>query len=211
MTQEIRVLCVDDHQVVREGLAAMINRQVDMRVVGEATNGLEGLRLYRDLAPDVTLMDLQLPVMSGLDSIKAIRQFDTQARIVVLTMYQGDEDILRCLEEGAATYLVKDELAEALVTVVREVFAGKKPIPPRVAQVLASRPDEPRLSQRETEVLSLVARGWRNKEVADSLKISEETAKVHMKNLMAKLRAKDRTEAVHIALRRGILHVPPGP
>ena len=206
----IKVLCVDDHRVVREGLAAMINRQPDMKLVAEASDGATAVRLYEECSPDVTLMDLQLPVMSGLESIRAIRRADPLARIVVLTMYQGDEDILRSLEEGAATYLIKDELADELVTVVREVFAGKKPIPPRVAQVLASRPDEPRLSQRETEVLELVARGFRNREIADTLRISEETAKVHMKNLMAKLRAKDRTEAVHIALRRGILHMGQG-
>ena len=207
MSARIRVLCVDDHRVVREGLAAMINRRPDMQVVAEAANGAEALEMYRQHAPDVTLMDLQLPGMNGLGAIRAIRAEHPTARIVVLTMYQGDEDILRALEAGAATYLIKDDLSDELIPIIREVHAGKKPLPSKVAQVLEDRSTEPRLSSREIEVLDLVAKGMRNKEIAGALNISEETAKVHVRNVLTKLEVNDRTAAVHVALKRGILHL----
>lgn len=207
MSERIRVLCVDDHRVVREGLAAMINRRPDMQVVAEASDGAEAVELYREHKPDVTLMDLQLPRVNGLSAIRAIKTEDPAARIVVLTMYQGDEDILRSLEAGAATYLIKDDLSDELIPTILEVHAGRKPLPSKVARVLAERPTEPRLSPREIEVLDLVAKGMRNKEIAAVLCISEETAKVHVKNVLMKLEVNDRTAAVHVALKRGILHL----
>lgn len=207
MSDRIRVLCVDDHRVVREGLAAMINRRPDMEVVAEAAGGEAALAMYRQHQPDVTLMDLQMPRVNGLGAIRLIRAEYPDARIVVLTMYQGDEDILRALEAGAATYLIKDDLSDELIPIIREVHSGKKPLPPKVARVLQDRPGEPRLSPREIEVLDLVARGMRNKEIAAVLGISEETAKVHVKNVLTKLDVNDRTAAVHVALKRGILHM----
>jgi DNA-binding NarL/FixJ family response regulator len=203
----IRVLCVDDHRVVREGLAALINRRTDMAVIAAASDGEEALSLYRIHRPDVTVMDLQLPRMNGLDAIRAIRREDAEARIIVLTMYQGDEDIYRALEAGAATYLIKDDAAEELIPMIREVNAGRKPLPPAVAKVLATRAAYPAITARELEVLELIAKGMRNKEIAVTLKISEETTKVHVKNLLSKLGVNDRTAAVNVALRRGILHL----
>ncbi|MGE3840344.1 MAG: LuxR C-terminal-related transcriptional regulator, partial [Vicinamibacterales bacterium] len=158
---------------------------------------------------DVVLMDLQLPGMPGVDAIRAIRQLDPSARIVVLTMYDGDEDIYRALDAGATTYLLKDSLSEDLVRVVREVEAGKLSLPPMVAQRLSGRAMRPVLTQRETDVLRLVMKGFRNKEIAAHLLVSEETVQVHLKNAFIKLNVHDRTAAVYVALQRGILHIEP--
>ena len=207
-TQKIRVLCVEDHRIVREGIALIIGRQQDMSVVATAANGEEAVALYRRHRPDVTLMDLQLGAMTGLEAIRAIRQHEPAARIVVLTMYQGDEDIYRALNAGAVTYLLKDTLSDDLVRVIREVHHGTHTLSPDVTARLAERAAKPALTSREVQVIELVAQGMRNKEIAAALGISEETAQVHVKNILGKLDVKDRTAAVNVALRRGIIHIP---
>jgi two-component system, NarL family, response regulator len=203
----IRVLCVDDHRIVREGVALIIDREADMQVVGSAATGEEAVAIFKRERPDVTLMDLQLPVMSGLDAIKEIRRDDPDARIIVLTMYQGDEDIHRALSAGAATYLLKDTLSDDLIRFVREVHTGRRPIRPEVKARLDERAAQPTLTPREIQVMERVAEGKRNKEIAALLGISEETVQVHLKNIFVKLRVSERTAAVNVALRRGIVHI----
>jgi two-component system NarL family response regulator len=206
-TPKIRVLCVDDHRIVREGITLIISRQPDMEVVASAASGEEAIELFRQHQPDITLMDLQLGAMSGVDAIRAIRRETPGARIVVLTMYQGDEDIFRALDAGAATYLLKDMLSDDLIRVVREVHSGNQPIRPEVEALLAKRAAGSTLTNREVEVIDLIAQGMRNKEIAASLGISEETAQVHVKHILAKLKVKDRSAAITVALRRGIIHL----
>jgi two-component system NarL family response regulator len=206
-TPKIRVLCVDDHRIVREGIALIISRQPDMEVVASAASGEEAIELFRQHQPDVTLMDLQLGTMGGVEAIRAIRRESPRARIVVLTMYQGDEDIFRALDAGAATYLLKDMLSDDLLRVVREVHSGSQPIRPEVEALLAKRAAGSTLTNREVEVIDLIAQGMRNKEIAASLGISEETAQVHVKHILAKLKVKDRSAAITVALRRGIIHL----
>lgn len=206
-TPQIRVLCVDDHRIVREGISLIIDREGDMQVVGAAATGEEAVALFRRERPDVTLMDLQLPTMSGLDAIREIRREDADARIIVLTMYQGDEDIHRALGAGAATYLLKDTLSDDLIRFVREVNAGRRPIRPEVKARLDERAGSPTLTPREIQVMERVAEGRRNKEIAALLGISEETVQVHLKNIFAKLKVSERTAAVNVALRRGIVHI----
>ena len=208
MTPRIRILCTDDHRIVREGIALIINRQPDMRVVGSASSGEEAIALFRELKPDVTLMDLQLGGMSGVEAIRAIRQESPGARIVVLTMYQGDEDIYRALEAGAGTYLLKDTLSDDLITVIRDVHAGRQPaVSPGIEARLAARAAGPTLTPREIQVLELISQGMRNREIATALDVSEETIQVHVRNIFGKLQAKDRTAAVNVALKRGIIHI----
>jgi two-component system NarL family response regulator len=202
----ISVLCVDDHPVVLDGIAQTISLQPDMKVVAVATDGSRAMDLFREHRPDVTLMDLQLPVMSGLETIRAIRREDPKARIVVLTMYQGDEDMYRALESGAATYLLKDTLSDDLVRVVREVHAGSSSLPTNVAMRVAARSTQRGLTSREVEVLEQMAVGLRNKEIGATLKISEGTVQVHVRNILSKLGVNDRTAAVTMAFRRGIIH-----
>ena len=206
-TNRIRVLCVDDHRVMLDGLALLIGRQPDMEVIASATSGEQAVELYARHLPDITLMDLQLPTMSGLEAISEIRASHPDARIVVLTMYQGDEDIYRALEAGATAYLLKDTLAEDLVNVIREVHTGNRPIPADVAAALAVRKVQPSLTPREIEVVHLITQGLRNKEIAVTLGISEETAKVHVKNILAKLHVSDRAAVIAVAVRRGIIHI----
>ena len=208
MAAQIRVLCVDDHRIVREGIALIIGRQPDMRVVASAGSGEAAVVLHRRHRPDVTLMDLQLGTMSGLEAIQSIRQQDAAARIVVLTMYQGDEDIYRALKAGATTYLLKDTLSNSLVRVVREVHKGKHPLSPDVAARLAERAERPVLTAREVQVVELVAQGMRNKDIAAALGITWQTAQVHVQNIFEKLDVTDRTAAINVALRRGIIHIP---
>lgn len=203
----IRVLCVDDHRVVREGIAALLGRQSDLDVVAAAATGLQAVELYRAHRPDVVVMDLQMPGMGGLEAIEVIRGEWPEARIVVLTMYHGDEDIYRAVEAGAATYLLKEAIFDDLARVVREVYNGSSRLPADVERILASRSTGDALTGREVEVLELVGQGLSNKDIASALGIAQETAKVHVKNILRKLGVADRTAAVTTALKRGILHV----
>jgi len=203
----IRVLVVDDHPMIRAGLTATIEPESDMTVVGSASTGREGLEQYRQHQPDVMLIDLKMPEMGGVEAIRTIRAEFPSAKIIVVSTYQGDEDIFRALEAGAVTYLLKDTLAEKMIGVIREVANGGRPIPPEVAERLTGRMFQPALTNRETEVLQLIARGMRNKEIAAELNISDETAQGHVKNILAKLSVHDRTEAVAVAIRRGIVHL----
>ncbi len=203
----IRVLVVDDHPMIRAGLTLTISLEPDMTVVGSASTGREGLEQYRQHQPDITLMDLRMPEMGGVEAIRTIRAEFPSAKIIVLSTYQGDEDIFRALEAGAVTYLLKDTLAEKMVGIIREVAGGGRPILPEVAQRMTERMFQAALTNREIEVLQLVARGMRNKEIAAELRISEETVQGHVKNILAKLSVHDRTEAVAVAIRRGIVHL----
>jgi DNA-binding NarL/FixJ family response regulator len=203
----IRVQCVDDHAVVREGITLKINLEPDMKVVAAAATGEQAVAMFSDYRPDVTLMDLQLPAMSGLEAIEAIRTIDPDAKIVVLTMYAGEEDVYRALQAGAATYLLKGTLSDDLIRIVREVHAGKRPMPPDVAATLAARVPRSALTRREVEVVALMAKGLHNKEIATTLGISHETVRIHAKNIFSKLQVPDRTAAVVDALRRGIIHM----
>lgn len=203
----IRVLCVDDHRLVLQGIALIVGGPSDIEVIGCATSGEEALVLFRQHHPDVTLLDLQLPSMTGLDVIRAMRREDADARIIVVTMYGGDEDIHRALNAGAATYLLKDTLSDELVRIVREVHAGKRPLGRDVQARLAERSAQAVLTPREIEVIELISIGLRNKEIAASLGISNETVQVHVKNIFSKLDVDDRTAAVNVALRRGIVHI----
>jgi two-component system, NarL family, response regulator len=203
----IRVLCVDDHRIVREGIALILAREPDIEVVASAANADEAVAEFKRHQPDVTLMDLRLGERNGIDAIKEIRRDYPDARIVVLTMYQGDEDIHRALSAGAATYLLKDSLSDDLIRVVREVHAGGHPIGADVRARLDQRAAQPTLTPREIQVLQLVSQGKRNKEIAAILGLSDDTVPVHVKNIFAKLRVNERTAAVNVALRRGIIHI----
>jgi DNA-binding NarL/FixJ family response regulator len=204
---KIRVLCVDDHSIVREGIALIINRQDDMEVVATAASGDEAVALFDRFGPDVTLMDLRLPGLSGTEAIEQIRHVNANARIVVLTMFDGHEDIHRALQAGATTYLLKDTLSDDLIRVVREVHSGKRPVPADIEARLAERLAHPTLTPREVDVIELITQGLRNKEIAASLGISEGTVQVHVKSIFAKFGVSDRTAAVKVALRRGIVHM----
>lgn len=206
-TEMIRVQCVDDHTVVREGISLKINLEPDMTVVAAAATGEQAVAMFAEHRPDVTLMDLQLPAMSGLQAIHAIRAIDPHTKIVVLTMYSGEEDVYRALQAGAATYLLKGTLSDDLIRIVREVHAGGRPMPPDVAATLAARVPRSALTPREVEVVALMAKGLHNKEIAASLGISNETVRIHAKNIFFKLQVPDRTAAVMDALRRGIIHM----
>lgn len=206
--RHIRVQCVDDHRILREGLELIIGQQRDMTLVASAATGEEAVKLFRQHRPDVTLMDLRLRGMSGIEAIRDIRRVDPNARIVVLTMYEGDEDIHRALEAGAVTYLLKDTISEDLIRIVREVHSGQRPLAtPAVAARLAERASHPTLTSREVAVMNLVAQGMRNKEIAAALGCMEATVHVHLKNIYSKLKVRDRTAAVTVALQRGIVHV----
>lgn len=204
----IRVLCVDDHQIVREGLGMLIARQGDMEVAGLAGSGEDAVRLFERLHPDVTLMDLQMGQMTGVDAIIAIRRIDPRARIVVLTMFHGDEDIFRALAAGASGYVMKDTAFADLVQSIRQVHAGRSPaMSPEIRARLASRATKPTLTPRELEVLAHIRHGLRNREIAVLCAISKETVQSHVKSILAKLDVQDRTAAVNVAIDRGILHV----
>ena len=204
---KIRVLCVDDHPVVRDGIAAIINLQRDMMLAGAAATGGEALKRFFELRPDVALVDLQLPDMSGFDLIKKIKDKSPTARIVVLSSHEGDVDIQRALEAGAQGYVVKGIVRNELLEIIRSVHAGKRRLPATVAQTLAEHMADEQISPRELQVLSLMAAGKRNKEIAGQLSIAEDTVKMHVRNILSKLQVNDRTEAVTIALRRGIIRL----
>ena len=205
--RRIRILVVDDHALMRVGLVASIGGEPDMEIVAAASNGREAVEFFRQHRPDITLMDLKMPVMGGVEAIQAIRGEFPSAKVIVLSTYEGDDDIFRALEAGATSYLLKDTLAEDLVRVIREVFAGGRPLPAPVAKRLADRMRHPDLTARELDVLRLIARGMRNKEIAAQLGIGEETTQGHVKNILSKLGLHDRTEAVAVAVRRGIVHI----
>ena len=204
----IKVLCVDDHPLLREGVARKIERQPDLEVVGTAGTGQEAVMRYLRHRPDIVLMDVQLPGMGGQQAIEAIRREDPNAKIIVLTILGGDEDIYRAIRAGAASYLLKSSLSQDLIATVREVFAGERPMPPEVAERLAARENQSGLSTREIQILELIAKGQRNKEIAAELGIGQETVQTHIKRLFVKLHVSDRTAAVTVALGRGIVHLP---
>ena len=201
----IRVLSVDDHPLLREGIAALVASQPDMELVAEAANGREAVEQFRKHRPDVTLMDLQMPEMSGIDALSAIRGEFPEARIIVLTSYAGDVQVSRALRSGAKGYLLKDMLRKELLDTIRAVHAGHKRLSSEAAAEIAEHATDDILTPRETDVLRLVAAGNANKETAAQLGLTEETVKHHVKNILSKLRANDRTHAVAIALKRGII------
>ena len=204
---KIRVFSVDDHPLLREGIAAIINSQPDMSLVGGAVNGSQALQFFREQRPDVTLMDLRLPDMSGIDAMIAIRSEFVEARIIMLTTFEGDVEVQRALAAGARGYMLKSMPPKDLVQAIRDVHAGKKRVPPEVAAHLAEHISDENLTSREIDVLRHIAGGNRNRDIGERLFISEETVKVHIKHIMEKLGASDRTQAVAIAVRRGIIQL----
>jgi len=201
----IRVLTVDDHPLLREGIAALIGSEEDMEVIGEASNGREALELFRKHQPDITLMDLQMPEMSGIDAIGAIRSEFPEARIIVVTTHPGDSQVSRALKAGARAYLLKGMLRKELLDTIRAVHAGQKRLSSEIATEIAEHATDSSLTPREIDVLRLVAAGNANKEIGAQLSLTEVTVKSHLKNVLAKLGANDRTHAVTIALKRGII------
>ena len=204
---KIRVICIDDHPIVREGLASIIALQSDMEMAGAAESGAQGLALFHRLKPDVALVDLRLPDMSGHELTRQILEHSPSARIIVVTSFEGDADIERALAAGARGYVVKGVAREELLGAIRAVHAGKKHIHGPVAEKLAEHLGSEKLSDRELQVLKEMAAGKRNKEIGAELSIAEDTVKMHVKNILEKLQVNDRTEAVTVALRRGIFHL----
>ena len=203
----IRIMTVDDHPALRDGIAAIVEQQSDMTLVGEASNGQEAVAAFANLRPDVTLMDLQMPVMGGVEAIAAIREQAPGAHIIVLTTYDGDAQAARAMNAGASAYLLKSSLRRELLDTIRAVHAGRRHIPPQIAQEMALHAADDPLSAREIEILKLVADGKANKMIAWDLSISEETVKAHMKSIFGKLEVGDRTHAVTAALRRGVIEL----
>jgi DNA-binding NarL/FixJ family response regulator len=206
-TTKIRVFSVDDHPLMHQGIATVIRSQPDMQLVSEASNGKEAIQRFREHNPDVTLMDLRLPDMSGVDAMMAIRAEFPEARILILTTFAGDVEVQHALQAGARAYVLKSMPPKELVEVIRQVHAGKKRIPADIAASLAEHYSDEALTSREVEVLSQIAGGNRNRDIADKLFITEETVKVHIKHIMEKLGASDRTQAVAIGVRRGIIQL----
>ncbi len=204
---KIRVLSIDDHPLVREGVAALINDQTDMKIVGQASTGRAGVKLYQELQPDIALMDVRLPDMSGIDAMITIRSEFPDARVIIVTSSEGDVEMQRALEGGARGYMLKSMPPAELLDAIRRVHAGKKAIPPEIASQLAIHLSDEVLTTREVEILQQVAEGNRNRDIAERLFISEGTVKVHIKHIMEKLGANDRTQAITIAVRRGIIHL----
>ena len=206
-SEKIRVMIVDDHPVVCKGLAAIIQAEPGMEVVAEAFNGKQAIQVFRECHPDITLMDLRMPVMSGVDAIRALRKEFPSASFIILTTYQGDEDIHRGISAGARGYLLKDSLRKELIEAIRTVQSGRKRIPHEVAAQIAEHASYTTLTKREIEVLQLIAAGNPNKLVADRLTVTEDTIKMHVKSILSKLGANDRTHAVTIAVKRGIIEL----
>ncbi|MCU0550528.1 MAG: response regulator transcription factor [Leptolyngbya sp. Prado105] len=200
----LRILLADDHPVLREGLALILNHQTDMTVVGQASNGREAVELFEQLHPDITLMDLRMPEMSGVEALTAIRAQDAAACIILLTTYDGDEDIYRGLRAGAKSYLLKDASTQEILTTIRHVAVGKSHISPAVGLRLAERAQMPELSESERQVLQLIVTGKSNQEIAIALSVAESTVKFHVNNILSKLRVENRTQAAIAALKRGI-------
>ena len=207
MGEQIRILVVDDHHVVRQGLVALLNIMPEIEVVGEAGDGLEAIQLHQSLHPDITLMDLQLPKLGGVDAILRIRAEDPAARFIVLTTFDGDEDIFRSLQAGAKAYLLKGMTIEELTSTIQAVHSGKTRIPAPIAEKLAERMSGQALTARELAVLERIVAGRANKEIASDLDISEATVKTHVNNLLGKLGVSDRTHAATVAIQRGIVHL----
>ncbi len=207
VTNQIRLMVIEDHHVVRQGLVALLNTVPDMSVVAEGADGKQAIDLFREHEPDVTLMDLRMPNMSGVDAVVQIRQDYPAARIIVLTTFDGDEDIYRALQAGARAYLLKGMFGDELMDAIRAVHAGKSRIPPAVAERLANRMGGPGLTPRELDVLRLIVSGNSNKEIGEGLRISEATVKTHINNILSKLGVTDRTQATTTALQRGIVHL----
>jgi len=203
----IRVLCVDDHRLMREGVARIVGVHPDMEVVGGASNGEQAVVQFVEQRPDVTLMDLQLPVVNGIEAIRRIRQIDSSARIVVLTMYEGDENIHRAFDAGAMGYVLKDAIPDDLIHVIREVHAGRRVMGPDIQRALAQRATQRTLTGREQQVLELLSRGMRNKEIASALGITADTTGAHVKSIYAKFGVHDRTAALAEAIRRGLIFI----
>jgi DNA-binding NarL/FixJ family response regulator len=201
----IRILIVDDHPVVRAGVAGLVEDQLDMKIVGQAANGREAIQQFRDYHPDIVLMDLQMPDMNGLDAMIAIRDEAPQARVIVLTTYVGDAQVLRAIKAGARGYLLKSALHKELLETIRAVHAGRKTISAEASYELAEHASDDALTPAEVRVLRLIAEGNANKEIAEQLSISEETVKGQVRNILSKLGAKDRTQAAMIGLKRGII------
>ena len=206
-SSHIRILCVDDHPLVHVGIATVIRNQPDMTLIAEAFNGRDAVQKFREHKPDVVLLDLRLPDMSGIDTMITIRNEFPEARAIILTTFEGDVEIQRALEAGARAYVLKSMPPKELVEVIRKVHAGKKPIPPQIAAQLAEHYGDESLTAREIDVLRQIAGGNRNRDIAEKLFISEETVKVHIKHVMEKLGASDRTQAVAIGVRRGIIQL----
>lgn len=204
----IRIVVVDDHFIVREGLRSLIERQPDFIFAGQAANGAEAIQVHEELKPDIMIIDLGLPVLSGVEAIRAIRDASPDARILVLSNFEGDEDIHASFEAGASGYILKHRSGEQIVPAIRALMEGKQWIPEEIARQLKARKFVETLTLREREIVLCIAKGEANKQISTSLGITEETVKSHVKNILAKLQAKDRTEAVTLALKRGIVHLP---
>jgi DNA-binding NarL/FixJ family response regulator len=207
MDESIRILVVDDHHVVRQGLVALLGIMPGIEVIGQAADGAEAITLFRSLRPDITLMDLQLPKLSGVEAIRRIRAEDPAARFIVLTTFDGDEDIYRALEAGAKAYLLKGMTIDELTSTIRAVHSGKTRLAPAIAEKLAERMSGQALTAREQDVLERIVAGRSNKEIASDLDISEATVKTHINNLLGKLGVSDRTHAATVAIQRGIVHL----
>ena len=207
MSEPIRILVAEDHLVARVGVSTIVNMQPDMTVVAEAANGAQAVEMYRQHRPDIALLDMRMPVMTGVEAALAIRHEFPDARVIALTTYGGDEDIRRALAAGVRAYLTKDVLHDELLIAIRAVHAGEQYLPATVAAALAAQSPRPDLSAREMQVLELIVRGLANKQIAYSLHIAEHTVKNHVKNILSKLGAQDRTQAATAAIQRGIIHL----